>query len=361
MHFSLSSIYRPKKCVLFEVDRCCCNTTLHVLQLRHHNYNLPMLEPTKKPTNYLNNKDILKEIHYSKSSYCTFENFAAHNEFDVIIDCPTQSPDNWLSCIFAGELQVEKEQDDGTIVTTTVAAPITRAKEARAARISAVTGTKVSADSIAVTDLVFRVMTFDHIPLGPKQTTASRAKNSKKSAPVIDFDSNDLYQIDGDLELDDELLNGEALVHTRVNFHPFQHVMLNEDNTLRVVGKSHWKGKMDSGEFCPDKGALTNNLAKMFLTMCERYAMKYNWRGYTYVEEMRGAAVLQLTYVGLRFNEAKSSNPFAFYTAVITNAFRRVLNTEKRNQNVRDDLLEMNGLNPSWSRQNSGGGSSYEE
>jgi hypothetical protein len=85
--------------------------------------------------------------------------------------------------------------------------------------------------------------------------------------------------------------------------------------------------------------------------LCERYAMRFNWRGYTYNDEMRGSAILQLTYVGLRFNEAKSSNPFAYYTAAINNSFCRVLNSEKRNQNIRDDILELNGLNPSWSRQ----------
>jgi hypothetical protein len=30
------------------------------------------------------------------------------------------------------------------------------------------------------------------------------------------------------------------------------------------------------------------------------------------------------------------------------------LNLEKKNQNIRDDMLEMAGLNPSWTRQNSG-------
>ena len=51
---------------------------------------------------------------------------------------------------------------------------------------------------------------------------------------------------------------------------------------------------------------------------------------------------------------SKSDNPFAYYTAAITNSFTRVLNIEKKNQSIRDDILEMNGLNPSWTRQNSG-------
>jgi len=76
--------------------------------------------------------------------------------------------------------------------------------------------------------------------------------------------------------------------------------------------------------------------------------------GNTYNEEMRGAALVQLSQIGLRFDESKSQNPFAYYTAAITNSFTHVLNSEKKNQNIRDDMLEMNGLNPSWTRQNAG-------
>ena len=89
----------------------------------------------------------------------------------------------------------------------------------------------------------------------------------------------------------------------------------------------------------------------MFLKLVERYSHRANWRGYTYVDEMRGQALVQLSQVGLQFNEAKSDNPFAYYTAAVNNSFTRVLNLEKRNQTIRDDILIDSGHLPSYSRQ----------
>ena len=73
--------------------------------------------------------------------------------------------------------------------------------------------------------------------------------------------------------------------------------------------------------------------------------------GNTYLDEMRSQALLQLSSVGLQINEARSDNPFAYYTVTVSNAFTRVLNLEKRNQNIRDDLLVMHGVTPSITRQ----------
>jgi hypothetical protein len=69
---------------------------------------------------------------------------------------------------------------------------------------------------------------------------------------------------------------------------------------------------------------------------------------------MKGQAILQLTQIGLQFDESKSDNPFAYFTAAVTNSFVRIINIEKRNQNIRDDLLEINGMNPSYTRMGEG-------
>jgi len=294
---------------------------------------------TRKPVNYLNNKDILKEIHASKNAYCSFLTSEDHR-YDYIIDMPLATIEESLA--HASKPEVIQE-----------------ARETRATRLSLEAGEKdsVSPDSIPVTDLVFRVMTWDHVPVAPKQPRKSDKKKTAKDIFEIESDIDELF---ADLEDTTTKAEIDDMVHVKVNFPPFQHFRVDSTNTYKCIGKSHWKGSVENGEFSKDHGNITNKLARMYIMMCEKYAMKYNWRGYTYNDEMRNSAILQLTYVGLRFNEAKSANPFAYYTAAITNSFCRVLNTEKRNQNIRDDILEINGLNPSWSRQASSS-TSYEE
>ena len=294
----------------------------------------------KKPVNYLNNKDILKEIHSSKNSYCTFLTPEDHR-YDFIVDLPQESIEKSL------EYALKPEN-------------IQLARETRSLRMyqeQELSKGTTDPTSIPVTDLVFRVMTWDHVPVAPKQPRKSDKKKSAKDILEFEDETDELFA-----ELEDIVTKAEIddMVHVKVNFPPFQHFRVDKTNTFQCIGKSHWKGDLENGEFGKDHGNITNKLARMYIMMCEKYAMKFNWRGYTYNDEMRNSAILQLTYVGLRFNEAKSANPFAYYTAAITNSFCRVLNTEKRNQNIRDDILEINGLNPSWSRQSSSS-TMYEE
>ncbi len=292
------------------------------------------LIPTKKPVNYLNNKDILKEIHTSKNTYCYYANPETDHKYDFIVDLPQESLEKSFEFIlkpetiqqakenYANKMDVEMEMPKGSF----------------------------DPNSVEPTDLTFRIMTWEHIPVAPKQPRKTDKKKTAKDIFEFEDEAEEVFE---DLEDPSTAKDIDDMVHVKVNFPPFQHYKIDSNGSFYCVGKSHWLGDLETGEFSKDHGTITNKLAKMYIMMCEKYAMKFNWRGYTYNDEMRNSAILQLTYVGLRFNEAKSANPFAYYTAAITNSFCRVLNSEKRNQNIRDDILEMNGLNPSWTRQSS--------
>ena len=223
---------------------------------------------------------------------------------------------------------------------------VAEARRNRADRIKRETGTIVDPKKIPNTDLVFRITTWEHVPKAPKKITKAAAKKASLE---------ELFEIVDEPTVDDLVIEPVLdMAHMRVNFPPFWHYRIDENKQPFVVGKSHWRGDLETGEFCKEHGQMTKKLALMFMKLCERYATRSNWRGYTYNEEMRGQALLQLSQIGLQFDESKSQNPFAYYTAAITNSFTRILNIEKKMQNIRDDILEMNGLNPSWTRQNSG-------
>jgi hypothetical protein len=261
---------------------------------------------TGRKVKYLNNKDLLLEIHHSKCSFSSFSN-AIYHQYDVIVGDLTQVNQDIMD-----SAKTNRAKRLGIEIFN-----LARKNGDKKIKLSECVP---SIDTIATTEIIVRIMTFDHIPLAP-----GRKKTLKNTA-----DS-----------------------HEKVNFPPFQHWKYNDDNELVCVGKSHWKGTVENGKFSKDHGRITENLGKMFIKLSERYAQRSNWRGYTYVDEMKGQAILQLSQIGLQFDESKSENPFAYYTAAVTNSFTRILNMEKKSQNIRDDLLEGAGLTPSMTRQNS--------
>jgi hypothetical protein len=254
---------------------------------------------------------MLKEIHKSKLSFC-YSLDEEYNRFDIIVedyndifndDVIQQARENRAHQLSGeGYERAYKEWHDGP----------RKAKDKPKQADS-----RVDPEDIDVDSLIFRVMTFEHIPEEP----------GRKSIPKTVAD-----------------------LHSKCNFPPFKHFAKVNGETKEVV-RSHWEGGLDNGKFNTQHGKISNELAKMFIKLCERYSMRSNWRGYTYVDEMRSHALLQLSQIGLQFNELKSQNPFAYYTAAVTNSFTRILNLEKRNQNIRDDLLQEAGQMPSFSRQ----------
>jgi hypothetical protein len=187
--------------------------------------------------NYLNNRDILKQIHLSKNTYCSFRDPQTDHQYDIILPSVTR------------------------INQRTVA----EARRNRAARLTRELGEEVNEKKIPHTDLVFRVMTWEHIPHAPRKI-AKTAPKKRSIEDILGFE--ELPPEDPLADLVEEPLLDPT--HVRVNFPPFFHYRLSEDRVPYLVGKSHWQGDLETGHYSRDHGDMTRRLAEMFMKLCER-------------------------------------------------------------------------------------------
>lgn len=265
-----------------------------------------LTKPKRKK--YLNNADLLREIHLSKMSYCWLID-EAYSMYDYIVFDIQDITEELLEKASAARIKrLNNEIIDDIRAKQNLSAK--KAKEYADSNNLIIT-------SVPIDEVVIRVITDEHIP------------------------------DDGTGKL-------------RVNFEPFKHYIVDEHSIFYEVARSHWIGDTDSGEFCMTHGRMTNELGKMFIKLAEEISHKTNYRNYTYLDEMMGDARIQLVKNALLFKEsilykkekpAVQLNPFSYYTSFVNNAFRSVLNTEKNVRNIRDDLLELNGFTPSHTRQ----------
>ena len=162
---------------------------------------------------YLTNKDLLAEIHRSKNTFCSYVDKDYH-QYDVIL--PSLEKINIRTVAEAKRNRASR-----------------LAKQAHEAAVEAA-GKKIPAKQFEIdyrkmekTDLIFRIMTFEHIP---EDLTRKKTKKS-----VADR-------------------------HVKVNFPPFQHWKFDEKDNLICVGKSHWEGGMENGFFNPKQARQQINL-----------------------------------------------------------------------------------------------------
>lgn len=266
----------------------------------------------QKRKKYLNNADLLREIHISKMSYCYLLD-KAYSMYDYIVFDESEITEETLEKASAARIKrLNNEAVDKLRNAEGLSAK--KAKE-----LAEEKGLVLS--TVPIDEVVIRVITDEHIPI--------ETSNNK----------------------------GEKV---RVNFEPFKHYIVDDHGELFEIGRSHWKGDLETGEFCLTHGRMTNELGKMFIKLAEEISHKTNYRNYTYLDEMMGDARIQLVKNALLFKEsilykkdkpAVQLNPFSYYTSFVNNAFRSVLNSEKNVRNIRDDLLELHGFNPSHTRQ----------
>lgn len=261
-----------------------------------------------KRENYLNNRELLKQIHINKMNFCYVEDKKFYYYDLIVSDLAEVTPEKITEAKINKAKRLSYWDYEAAIRTWT-----NNNKRGLKPKLNQFI---IEPETITTDELVYRVMCFDHIPL------SDRKKNPKKTA--------------------DE--------HIRCNFPPFKH-FIKENNEWREVVRSHWKGDLETGEFSLTSGKINDRLGGMIMMLVDRYATRSNWRGYSYNDEMKGEALVHLIKTCLYFDESKSDNPFAYLTTLMTNSFRSVLNNEKKNQSIRDDMLQDNGYMPSYSRQ----------
>ena len=95
---------------------------------------------TPAKTNYLNNRDILKQIHLSKNTYCSYRDPVLDHQYDIIL--PTIEKINQRTIAEARRNRADRLKREGIIVDP---------------------------KKIPNTDLVFRITCWEHIPMAPKK------------------------------------------------------------------------------------------------------------------------------------------------------------------------------------------------
>lgn len=132
---------------------------------------------------------------------------------------------------------------------------------------------------------------------------------------------------------------------------------LNNARLLEHIGlsKERWeeakRGINDPDSLPSAAQCMTPELIKMLMMLVERYAQRANWRGYTYIDDMKSEALVSLLNGSLKFKPEVSQNPFGYLTQIVTHSFLTTLDKEKKVRRIRDDILEQNGFSPSNTRQ----------
>jgi hypothetical protein len=183
--------------------------------------------PTK--IKYLTNKDLLEEIHLSKSTYCEFID-PKYSNYDIIVDNLGKVTQDLLNDVRKRKVTQETIRRKKEMISKGIKNPVIN----------------FTLDDIPQENIVIRLMTFDHIPINEERIHKAKT---------------------------------EAEKHIKCNFPPFQHFIIKEGE-FYIVGKSHWQGGIENGWFNIEHGKMTNRLALMFMKLVERYGHRGNWRGY---------------------------------------------------------------------------------
>lgn len=186
----------------------------------------------KKTTiNYLSNNELLYELNESKKSFSYFID-DMYGDFTVIVNDLSEIDDELIESAKVIKATQKNENLQRAMI---------KKKLPKKEILETVEQNHVSPEDIHRDEIVFRLMTYDHVP--------------------------------------DEVQQVKKTLLNRIKFPPFKHYAY-IDNELKEVGRSHWVGGLENGVFSVEQGTITRQLVKSIIMIVNRYSSKPNFSGY---------------------------------------------------------------------------------
>ena len=300
---------------------------------------------------FLKNSNLLEEIHKSKISYCCYTN-EEYTKYDVICDGYELVTPNLIQAFF------EKNPDRDYII------------------IRVITAEHIPEEYFNKSDhkpnlQSLKLNPFKHFLLTKKDFNKV-FKDYKDNVQIVEEKNEEIKKIDKQIQDNKRQIRFYKLdKKAQIPFKEFnlelkkQKIEITNDikcissefsNKIRTkmkeVLRSHWVGDtIETGHFSVDHGRMTDTLAKMIMLMVEQYARKGSFNRYTYLEDMKSTAIVNLYDVALKFEENKSSNPFAYLTQCMSMKFTATLNSEAVQRAIKSKMLQMIGYDATFGDQ----------
>jgi len=250
--------------------------------------------------NYIRNQDLMYEINMSKLTYAYFTSFQ-YRKHDIILGHVDEINDETIEMAKKGRAKRLQFEQARKLITD---------KEKNYVKVNKKVPLEDYSD-YKIEDLVFRVMTYEHIPENPKPPKVIRRESDN---------------------------------HIRLNYHPFKHYAF-IDGKITEVGRSHWKGDLETGCFSKDHGKMTDGLAVLIVNLIRRYSCQFSWQKLTYLAELQEDAIVHMMSACLKFNEYKSDKAFSFMTQCVKNSFRGTLKDERNLRDLKDEMNQIHDPN----------------
>lgn len=117
------------------------------------------------------------------------------------------------------------------------------------------------------------------------------------------------------------------------------------DNSKFLEALIVYKSKVESASAAgKPKPRITEYLGDCFLKIATHLSYRPNFINYMYKEDMISDGVENCVQYIDNFNPEKSKNPFAYFTQIVYFAFLRRIAKEKRQQAIREKIVEKSGF-----------------